>query len=166
MVGLIESIADQTNMLTLNATIEAARAGDAGKGFAVVAAEVKVLSHETAKATSDITKQIQQIKAATDASTASINELRRSIQGVSGLTATIAAAVGHQNSATKAIERSIGEAANGTLDVSTNIAGVTTSVGTTGVAANQVLTAANGLAGQAEALRTSVGAFLANVRAA
>ncbi len=50
----INAIAKQTNLLALNATIEAARAGDAGKGFAVVAGEVKNLSAETARATSEI----------------------------------------------------------------------------------------------------------------
>ena len=55
---LISDIASQTNLLALNATIEAARAGEAGKGFAVVAGEVKALASQTARATAEISQQI------------------------------------------------------------------------------------------------------------
>ncbi|MCT4656782.1 MAG: methyl-accepting chemotaxis protein [Cohaesibacter sp.] len=59
---VIDNISNQTNLLALNATIEAARAGESGKGFAVVASEVKNLATQAAKATEDISHQINALK--------------------------------------------------------------------------------------------------------
>jgi methyl-accepting chemotaxis protein len=166
VVKLITAIAEQTNLLALNATIEAARAGEAGKGFAVVAQEVKALAGQTAKATGEISTQIASMQTATQDSVSAIKEIGGTIDRVSSIAATIAAAVEEQGAATQEIARNVQQAAKGTSEVVGNIVSVTQGAAETGSASAQVLASAQSLARESTHLKVEVNKFLETVRAA
>lgn len=166
VVTLIQNIASQTNLLALNATIEAARAGEHGRGFAVVASEVKALANQTAKATEEISAQVQDIQNATSEAVNAIQAIGGTIAEIDVISSEISASVNQQGAATREIAGNVQQAADGTRDVNDNILSVTRASDEAGKAAAKLLVAANGLSSQSERLKTEVDSFLGSLRVA
>ena len=166
IIGLINDIAEQTNLLALNATIEAARAGEAGKGFAVVASEVKSLASQTASATEQISTQIASMQDVTGDAVISIESIHEIINNISQAIVGISGAIEEQSSATQEIARNTQQAAQGTIEVTENVTNVSELASKTGTSAEHVLKSSTILSDQSKILDTEIEGTLKELRQA
>jgi methyl-accepting chemotaxis protein len=152
IVGVIDNIAFQTNILALNASVEAARAGELGRGFAVVAGEVRQLAGHSATAAREIKQLISN----------SVQEVSRGSEQVNSAGATmseVVASIGRVSQLVQAINQAAAEQGGKVTEVAQSVAMIDDATQQNAALVEQTVATTEGLKGQAVKLTTAMGKF-------
>ncbi len=166
MVGLIDDIADQTNVLALNAAIQASMAGESGRGFAVVADEVQRLAERAGQTTKRIEQLVKTIQGDTVEAIASMERSTTGVvsgallaQGAGTSLGEIESVSQHLAQLIESISATSRKQAERAGEVATTMSEIRTIATQTRVGANTTAKSVGNLANLAEALKRSVAGF-------
>jgi methyl-accepting chemotaxis protein len=166
IIGTIEDIADQTNLLALNAAIEAARAGEQGRGFAVVADEVRALAERTTTATKEIGQMIKTIQNETKGAVDIMEEGVREVESGTAEASKSGDALQDILTQINAVSMQVSQMATAaeqqtatTTEISSNMQQITEVIQDTARGAEESASAAGQLAKMAEELQNLAGHF-------
>jgi methyl-accepting chemotaxis protein len=152
IIGVIDSIAFQTNILALNAAVEAARAGEQGRGFAVVASEVRALAQRSAQAAREIKALIQTSVEKVDSGTRYVGDAGKTMDDIVNAVREVSEIVSN-------ISVSSREQLAGIEQVNRAIAGMDTTTQQNAALVEQSATASEHMANQAQELVAAVARF-------
>jgi len=152
IIGVIDGIAFQTNILALNAAVEAARAGEQGRGFAVVASEVRALAQRVSAAASEVRTLIGESVERVDDGARQVGNLGGTLQELAGGVERVRSLIGEISTASSSQNRSI-------VHVNQSVRSIDSSTQQNSALVEQVAAASQSLSGQTERLTGLVGRF-------
>jgi methyl-accepting chemotaxis protein len=165
VVRLIDELAAQTNVVALNATIHASRAGNGDGNFGAVVTDIKDLAARIGRANDDIARQMSSVCGAGDDAVEPVRAVAQKMELVLQQTKVIALAMERQDAVTREIATSMSVAANGTVNVSSSVDRLKTTIEEARGASMKVVAKATAMADEAHRLDSTVKSFLREVTA-
>jgi methyl-accepting chemotaxis protein len=165
VVRAVEQMAAQINTVALNATIHAARAGEAGGSFSAVVTDMRRLADQMAKENAVVAERMSRMRGANDEAATAVRGVGQRLDMLLRQTMTVTLAMERQDAVTRQIVDGMAAAANGSVNVSTSVGRLKTTIEEAREASMKVVSKAADMADEAHRLDSTVKSFLREVTA-